>query len=922
MSNFKFLDSKFPELAQIGAQAEEYVFSDPQASLIKLRCLAEKIVDFIYEHLELSVFGEDNFFSRITNYDFESAIDRPIIDKLHAIRINGNKAAHKDTVTSEESGWLLKEGYLLSRWFYTTLNPNSTDTINDFIEPSCTNHDGVLKANEVLKDKIEQQSLELKNALFELEKMQKGKFAGNAVGKPSAGVNKEKLEEFRHSGINATHRFDLEEEETKKRVTLEDIYAEYSLTDSQKLLVEKLNDFLKSKNQNVFLLRGYAGTGKTFITKGLTEYFKAIGRSYCLAAPTGKAAKVISNKTKSLAHTIHKTIYSFKDIKEFKIDDLLGSETYKLYAELKVNEDSADTVYIFDEASMISDVYQEAEFFRFGSGYLLKDVFKYINLDHNDHNKKIIFIGDFAQLPPVGMADSPALNEDYLQDNFNVTISSYDLKEVVRQKENSGILKNAVNIRKSIESSLFNELDFDLSSSDIEHIEYNDLISKYLEICEGGINDNAMVIAYSNDDVYKYNERIRNEFYPGSECVEVGDRLLIVQNTNIGGHFISNGDFATVVWAAEENVSRRIKLKEKESNGNVVETEVPINFREVVLEFVDNENKKHRAKTYLYESLLYSGKPNLNSDEKKALYVDFKIRNPELKSGTLEFKETLRSDPFYNALKAKFGYAITCHKSQGSEWKNVFVKCKSNKNTNSVDYFKWLYTAITRASENLFVLDEPHFKPWSGLKKVGASNTNGTSVENIISEEVKGENQQIDIKTYLLEEVQALIQGTNIVIENIEHHQYLERYLFKKENDSVTFDFTYNSKDEISTVRNKETNDLSKILNEILAVLKGKLLCVKDVCDDKDQEEEFSKPFLKNFHENIKEVLASDNIDIIDVKALNYSQRYTFVRDKEKAVIDIFYNDKQQFTKFNSLSSKSNSEDFVLELENILSEKL
>ena len=163
-------------------------------------------------------------------------------------------------------------------------------------------------------------------------------------------------------------------------------FLNYNLTNDQKLLVSRLELFLSGKNSNCFLLKGYAGTGKTFITKGLTQYFQKIKRNYVLAAPTGKASKVIAKKTLREAYTIHKTIYATQDIKEYK--DNVDDKTYKFYFDLRVNEDANDSVYIIDEASMISNIYNEPEFFRFGSGFLLQDLLKYSNIDANDHNKK------------------------------------------------------------------------------------------------------------------------------------------------------------------------------------------------------------------------------------------------------------------------------------------------------------------------------------------------------------------------------------------------------------------------------------------------------------------------------------------------------------------------------------------------------
>jgi len=389
-SNFRFLEDKWIALAKFGMQGEIYVYSDPQTSLIKLRCFAELIVDIIYQYLNLSITGDDNFFSRLTNSNFEAIVDRPIIDKLHALRINGNKAAHKGKVGEKESIWLLKEAYVIGRWLFTTLYPKELNTINSYVEPAAIDN-CASRVNGRTKT-IEQdwgKSSDFKASLYELDILQYkqiDKFKENF--KSTNLENQELIDEFSNSSKNASKSFDLEHRETINRLSLKDIFSRYTLNKDQTKLIEQLEHFLNNKGK-VFLLRGYAGTGKTFITKGLTEYFRSIGRNYVLAAPTGKAAKVISNKTKSPAHTIHKTIYSFKDLKEYKVGDLSGSETYKLCAELRVNEDAADTVYIFDEASMISDVHQEAEFLRFGSGYLLKDLFKYINLDHNDHNKKI-----------------------------------------------------------------------------------------------------------------------------------------------------------------------------------------------------------------------------------------------------------------------------------------------------------------------------------------------------------------------------------------------------------------------------------------------------------------------------------------------------------------------------------------------------
>ncbi|MDP3009051.1 MAG: AAA family ATPase [Methylococcales bacterium] len=410
--NFEHLRAKWFDLAELGADAENYIFSDPQSAVIKLRCFAELIVGHIYRDLCLPSNENANFFERLDDENFKSAVNRPILDKLHAIRINGNKAAHKGSISSEDTLWLVKEAYLIGCWLYITQGMGAANDYQEFVAP-------VNKQNE--KIDLNEKNLELEQALQELELIRlREKEAQKELDKLKLEIDKNKFEAFIYCCLVAKNNINFEEDETRRRINMKDIYSEYQLTDGQEQLIDRLEYFFSDKTQQVFLLKGYAGTGKTFITKGLTEYFNSVGRNYILAAPTGKAAKVIAQKTKSQACTLHKTIYSFEDIVEYKDTDTDGKETYKFYYELGVNDNSVDTVYIIDEASMIADIYQEAEFMRFGSGFLLKDFLKYANLDCNDHNKKIIFIGDAAQLPPIDMNYSPALDTKYLLKEYNL----------------------------------------------------------------------------------------------------------------------------------------------------------------------------------------------------------------------------------------------------------------------------------------------------------------------------------------------------------------------------------------------------------------------------------------------------------------------------------------------------------------------
>jgi hypothetical protein len=672
---------------------------------------------------------------------------------------------------------------------------------------------------------------------------------------------------------------------------LYDFFKKYELTQNQSQCIQSLDDFINSSCSNVFLLKGYAGTGKTFLTKGLTEYLKNNHRNFILAAPTGKASKVIATKTESEAYTIHKTIYATKEIKEYKESE--SDKTYKFYFDLRVNEDSNDTVYIFDEASMIANVYQEPEFFRFGSGLLLQDLFKYINLDQNDHNKKIIFIGDNAQLPPVGMSTSPALDMDYIISNFNLRVEQFELKEVVRQKSGSGILVNVLPIRDALENKMFNKLDIDTNLEDLEHVDHHDFINKYLQVCKNKINNDTIVIAYSNASVKEYNDTIREYFFKTSNGkIAIDDKIMVVANNSNHDIFLSNGDFGIITKIFCDSEHRFVQLKRKnKENGSIEYIGVNLYFRYVEVLFEDIVGIPHLIKCTVMENLLYSEKPSLSSDENKALYMDFVIRNPYLKPNTKEFRDTIKSDPYFNALKIKFGYAITCHKAQGSEWKNVFLNCKSHLSYLSQDYFRWLYTAITRSSNKLYTLDEPHFGLFDKVK-----------IPKIIYEDLANGNKFLQT---ISTKVNDLIMPSGIEVIDIQHKQYSELYTFKRNNESTRIAVWYNIQNILTKIQPIETNDLSKFIVDTLATLVGHAIYT-----EKSKEFTFQEDFLEKYFNEIKNRLELMDIHISDIQHNPYMERYTFCKNDEIAIIDFNYNAKKQFTRIQP-SNKSNSENLV-----------
>jgi hypothetical protein len=699
---------------------------------------------------------------------------------------------------------------------------------------------------------------------------------------------------------------------TQKAMSIFDIFSQHTLTNGQQELLQKLHKFLEDSTF-CFLLKGYAGTGKTFMMKGLTDFLAETKRCFRIAAPTGRAAKVISQKTKHEAYSIHKTIYSNKDLKEYKTKDEDGTETFKFYYELRNNQDPNDTVYIIDEASMLSDVYSEGEFFRFGSGYLLKDLIRYINFDNNNHNKKVIFIGDNAQLPPVNMNFSPALNSNYLKENHNLTSNEFELTEVVRQKEDSGILHNATKLRQSLKANIFNQLDIETNVRDVIKTKHEELLSKYLRACNNAIDEETIIVAYSNSSVKEYNDSVRNHFFPNQKTITVGDKVILVSNNyNYPQMELLNGDFG-IVQEVLKSESRSIKLKRKNRKDETVEINIPLTFRNVIITFTDEEFKKHNIKCKIIENLLYSHHRDLSSDELKAIYIDFKIRNPELKAGTKEFKDAIKNDVYFNALRIKFGYAVTCHKAQGGEWANVFFNCKTSINYFNSSYFRWLYTGITRAKEYLFTIDEPHFTIGSNLQPPKVENIKQRQDILILNTDVSeleipfDFSNEIPFVKYIYLAINEYLKDENISISNIRHTSYLEHYTFSQGTETAIFKIFYNGQNKITSIQ-KPVNTSALIEStyaKLIQLQKKTIIIAEQEPEVSETEFGFEQEFLKEFYENIKRKLEPLNFYISKIEHKLYHEIYEIKKNGFTATYKFWYDGKHKIKKTEVIPTKT-----------------
>ena len=448
----------------------------------------------------------------------------------------------------------------------------------------------------------------------------------------------------------------------------------YELTDSQRSLLEKITDFLFNTPDAIFLIKGYAGTGKTTIISTLVKNLSKINKKVVLLAPTGRASKVMSSYAGIPAYTIHKHLY-------FPSTDEFG----KPHFSLKKNK-LKNTVFIIDEASMISGQNTGDNFFDTSS--LLSDV---VNFVYSNKGNQLILVGDKAQLPPVGTAISPALDEEYLKSNFNREVQHYELTEIVRQTLDSGILFNATKIRDEILSDYIGELRFD----DTGFKDFIRLIDGYdiqdaIETAYYGNNfEETAIIVRSNKRANLFNQQIRSKVLLRDSELDAGDYLMVVKNNYFWldkkspAGFIANGDIIEVL-----EIYKFIDL-------------YGFRFAEVKVRMLDYPTQKPFETVILLDTL-NSETPSLTYQENNKLYQAIKEDFSHL-SKWQQYKK-VKTNKYFNALQVKFAYALTGHKSQGGQWNNVFIEQPYHLDVTDKEQLRWLYTAFTRAKKKLYLI--------------------------------------------------------------------------------------------------------------------------------------------------------------------------------------------------------------------------
>jgi len=435
-------------------------------------------------------------------------------------------------------------------------------------------------------------------------------------------------------------------------------------------LFQALGRFLVSREeQKAFILRGYAGTGKTSVMSALVRAMKKLQRPCVLLAPTGRAAKVLSKYSGEQAYTIHKKIYR---------QNQLGVEAFSLCDNLHKN-----TLFIIDEASMLSGQRDNGTF---GSGCLLDDLVKYV---YNGHGCSMMLLGDDAQLPPVGSNNSPALSEQYMR-QYGLEITGYTLTHVARQALDSGILSQATRIREEGVYQL------QANGRDIIHVPGDEVIETIEQSWRDVGAEESLIIARSNKMTNLYNQGVRARVLWKEDDISNGDRLMVTKNNYYWAQeykdleFLANGDMFEI-----ERLSNRHEM-------------YGFQFAKASLRSVDYN---WEIEALIWIDTLMTDSPEANYSLQKELFSRIAEDYPEIHNKR-ELVKQIYESPYYNALQVRFAYCVTCHKAQGGQWRHVYIDTSGIGDdaermadpTERKEYLRWLYTAVTRASEKIYIL--------------------------------------------------------------------------------------------------------------------------------------------------------------------------------------------------------------------------
>lgn len=648
------------------------------------------------------------------------------------------------------------------------------------------------------------------------------------------------------------------------------------LNPCQQAAITAISAFLHSETP-IFLLQGSAGTGKTTLVAHLIQLLDQQHRTFQVIAPTGRAARILGAKTQAAATTIHSVLYTKPRVEVFEEAVSINDPGMRWHFPLK-EEDPGATVFIVDESSMVGDKEAKGDLLRFGSGRLLADLIRYARLGRDgrigEHGAKIIFVGDPAQLPPVGETLSPAMCSEYLKQTFALDSQTFELTEVMRQQAGSAILDRATALREQIGQRDYNRFDLKPVEGEIIAASTAEAIAHVEAARRSG--SSSVLITYSNAQALQLNRMLRGRLW-GDENADLrqGDLLLI--NKNSFQHDLSNGDLVKVKQVFGPSERRTVRLNVK---GEPERVPVELAFRQVEVVCKAGDGSIRTIQCRLLENLLHSPERELTPLEQRALLADFmqRSRNQGLRPKTDAFNIAIREDPYFNALQVKYGYAMTCHKAQGGEWKTAVVNFEGGHSARNEHFFRWSYTAITRAQSSLITINAP----------VSAIPT-PTPTDNDWNRYCFNAGQEALFAYHVA--LREAWSNRGICIERLDHLQYAERYLLTCDGRTATVQYHYKGNHRVSTTQAAPgaTSD-RELLDTALAGMHEALASMSAATAP------LPEPFLVEFRDKLSAVLEGTGIRLVATESMPYRLRVEFETAEQRAKIDFCYNGKQTWT--------------------------
>jgi len=689
------------------------------------------------------------------------------------------------------------------------------------------------------------------------------------------------------------------------------------LNGEQTEALNAITAFVRDDATDVFILRGSAGTGKTTLIAKIAASLAA-AKIPCMAlAPTGRAARILGNKLHAISSgsgcaskTIHSEIYSLKQVEVNEEAETANDPGLRMIFPLRQDEPTV-SLYIVDETSMVGDKESREDLVRFGSGRLLADLVAFSRSKRpgrtNDQLAKLLFVGDAVQLPPVGENFSPALSEKYLKDEFGLRVGVFELNTVMRQAEGSSILDHATKLRDAVITGRFNEFALDVSQPDLQKADSTWAIER---IMEGLRNKEPNVaVVQSNAAALDYNRNIRQRLWGDADLpVQLGDILLV--NKNSPTHLLNNGDLVKVTRVGKaEHIPVPIR------GGYRPE----LRFRDVTVAYRDGDGGVIHQPCFLLENLLDSRERELPPVETRALLVHFRTRHPSLHPKSDAFRQALKRDQHFNALQVKYGYAMTCHKAQGGEWDTAIVDFAATGGTRNEGFFRWAYTAITRAKKTLVVVNPPNFSATSGIAWATAYTSPFAARQPDLEElTVDPDWNRLSFSTGIAplmvvhQQLRSVWKAQGIEIGQLQHLQYLERYTLIRGDKRAAVQYYYDGKYRVgkSGVVPNAMSD-SELANDALAAISAL---------GSGAPPNGVESFVSEFLEKLDSAILGSAIRREGCESLPYRLRVTFSDGIRRGQVDFSYNGKHTWTTAQEVGGLGSSQGLYDEVQRYMAE--